>query len=172
MFLVLFPSFTVSHFAFPYTGFPRGTTIVAAGLSCAPGGSVGGSWKPLCLAWGSPGHSPQRPPRSPHLCQHLDICTMYIASSRISEQLRTGTKVGAACTERRERPITSLTKRAGKIVSTPALILVPQPLHIPTCRLVCHCSFCLRMSGVLKRAGYSLYLEAFFFFNYTSVDLL
>lgn len=133
-----------------------------AGLSCAPGGSVGAIWKQLCLAWGSPGHSPQRPPRSPHLCQHLDICTMYIASSRIPVQLRTGTKAGGACSERQEKPITPLTKCAGKIVSTHALIPIPQRLHIPTRRLVRHCSFCVCMSEVLKRAGYSLYSEAFF----------
>lgn len=54
-------------------------------------------------------------PTAPHR-EHLGTRTQYIASAKISVQLRIGTKADTACTEKQERPITALTKLIGKAV--------------------------------------------------------
>lgn len=90
------PQGAFSHIFFPYSSlhaafrpsymcFPRGTTSLAAGLSCVLQGVCrGAGWKWPCLAWGSPGLFPQKPPLAP---QHLPTDTQYKLATIMLKQL-------------------------------------------------------------------------------------
>lgn len=76
------------------------------------GGWVGAVWNWLCLA-----------PQPPASTWAPAPCTL-IALTKISVQLRLGTKAETAHTEKQGRPITSLAKPIGKIMSMHALMPV------------------------------------------------
>lgn len=69
--------------------FPQGAITLAAGLSCALWWVFSTIWNMcLCLAWGSPGFSSQRPPCSPPLpvSRHLHLIHMSRALKRAISQ--------------------------------------------------------------------------------------